>query len=164
MKPLQLPLIIATIAFALGAINVAPAKDKPKPWGDEPNPWTLDYDDAVRDAKRHDKILLLNFMGDMKTNEDMDKIHHELLLSPEFYDYAKEHDIILVDIVVDADRKKREQYKYARKIPQQYKVDGYPVILFATPDEKELGRTEYIPGGPAAYFKLFDEWRAKSGE
>jgi hypothetical protein len=126
-----------------------------------PRGWTTDYDEAQKKAQKENKIMLLNFMGDRDKNKDMDKIHHELLLEEAFYEYAEGHGIILVDIVVDADKDKKKLYKFTKKIPKQYNVDGYPVILFATPKEEELGRTAYIEGGPAAYFKLFDEWRAK---
>lgn len=126
-----------------------------------PRGWTTDYDASQKKAAAENKIMLLNFMGDMKKNKDMDKLHHELLLDDAFYEYAEAHGIILVDIVVDAKSNQPKLYKFTKAIPKKYRVDGYPVILFATPDEKELGRTGYIEGGPAAFFKLFDEWRGK---
>jgi len=126
-----------------------------------PRGWTADYDEALKKAVAEKKIMLLNFMGDMKTNKEMGKLHHELLLKDAFYEYAEAHGIILVDIVVDAAASKPKLFKFTEKIPKQYNVAGYPVILFATPEAKELGRTGYIEGGPDAFFKLFDQWREK---
>lgn len=152
---MKMPLLslAALLCAAVSALSAPP-------W-EGPNPWTADYGAALAAAKKENKILLLNFMGNMKTNPEMDRIHHELLLDSRFYQYAKEHGILLVDIVVDAAKGKEPQYQYGSTIPKQYGVEGYPVILFATPDEKPLGQTRYIPGGFDAYKALFDTWCAK---
>ena len=126
-----------------------------------PRGWTTDYGAAVTKAKADNKILLLNFMGNRKTNADMDKIHNELLLQDPFYEYAEKHGIILVDIVVDST--KPDLKKTAKAACKQFHVDGYPWILFVGPDGKELGRVGYIPGGTAAYFAKFDAWRLALG-
>jgi thioredoxin-related protein len=153
---------ITVFASLLALTFVLPARAADKPWGDGPKPWTVDYAQAKKDARKDNKILLLNFMGDMKTNAHMDKIHHELLLEPAFYTYAKDNGIILVDVVVDADKhgKKRELYESAKDATKDFSVSGYPWILFVSAEGKELGRTGYIPGGWEAYKKLFDQWRA----
>ena len=126
-----------------------------------PRGWTTDYEAAQKKAVAEKKVMLLNFMGDMKKNANMEKLHNELLLKDAFYEYAEANGVILVDIVVDAKSAQRDLYKFAKSIPQKYRVTGYPVILFAAPNETELGRTGYIAGGPEAFFKLFEEWRGK---
>lgn len=151
--------LVPRLLLALVVSLSAHASDKP--WGDGPKPWTVDYALAKKDARNGGRILLLNFMGDMKANADMDRIHHELLLDPAFYAYARDNGIILVDVVVDADKngKKRELYESARIATKDFGVTGYPWILFVSGEGKELGRTGYIPGGWDAYKKLFDQWR-----
>ena len=104
------------------------------------------YDEALSQAKAENKKVLLDFTGSdwCPYCQDLD---HEVLSSQAFQAFSVEHFIF---VVVDFPRQTalpddiRDQNEMLRK---KYGVDGYPTLLVADSDGRELGRSSgYNPG------------------
>ena len=112
---------------------------------------TTHYQDALAEAKRTNRKVLLHFTGsDWCAYCKM--LDQEVLSRPEYNQFATANYItVTLDFPHDfplADDQKQQNDALARK----YNVSGYPTLVVIDTDEKELGRlTGYNPGsGPSA--------------
>lgn len=70
---------------------------------------------------------------------------------PEFVEWAKEHAVLLE---LDYPRKKQlppELKKQNDKLAEDFRIEGYPTILFLDAKGKKVGTSGYVEGGPAAW-------------
>ena len=74
--------------------------------------------------------------------------------TPTFLDWAKKN-VILVSI--DSPRKTQlapELKKQNDALKRQFKITGFPTVLFLDAKEKKLGKYGYNPGGPDKWIKV----------
>jgi protein disulfide-isomerase len=134
------------VAFLLAAVSLVPQIS----FADEGS-WKTDYKQALVDAAKQHKEVLLDFTGSdwCPYCIQMDK---EVLEKPEFQKYASEK---LVLVKLDFPRKKQPPLPVLsqnRALQKQYSIQGYPTYILLDSSGKEINRQEgYLEGGPAAF-------------
>jgi thioredoxin-related protein len=127
--------------------------------GAEESGWLTDYKQAQQQAKANNKILLLDFTGSDWCGW-CKKFDREVLLKPEFKDFARDN---LVVVELDFPRAKPqppELRKQNRELAQQYEIVGFPTILVLSADGQKLWRYDgYYPDGPAAFIAQLQKLR-----
>jgi thioredoxin-related protein len=127
--------------------------------GAEESGWLTDYKQAQQQAKANHKILLLDFTGSDWCGW-CKKFDREVLLKPEFKDFARDN---LVVVELDFPRAKQqapELRKQNRELAQQYEIVGFPTILVLSEDGQTLWRYDgYFPDGPAAFIAQLQKLR-----
>jgi protein disulfide-isomerase len=114
--------------------------------------WETNFEQAIKEAKKNDKKLLVNFTGSDWCGW-CKKLDAEVFSKPEFAEYAKEN-LILVKL----DFPKRKQLPQAEqeqnnKLVRKYKVKGFPAILLMDVEENVILETGYQYGGVAKYIE-----------
>jgi thioredoxin-related protein len=133
-------------ALLLAAITLVPQTT----FADDPS-WKTDYKQALADAAKQNKRVLLDFTGSdwCPYCIQMDK---EVLERPEFQKYASEN---LVLVKVDFPRKKQPSLPVIsqnRELQKEYTIQGFPTYVLLNPSGKEINRQEgYMEGGPGAF-------------
>jgi thioredoxin-related protein len=125
----------------------------------EESGWLTDYKKAQQEAKANNKFLLLDFTGSDWCGW-CKKFDKEVLLRPEFKDYARDN---LVVVELDFPRAKPqapELKKQNRELAQQYEIVGFPTIVVLSADGQKLWRYDgYFPDGPTAFIAELQKLR-----
>ena len=125
----------------------------------EESGWLTDYKMAQQEAKTNNKFLLLNFTGSDWCGW-CKKFDKEVLLQPEFKDFARDN---LVIVELDFPRGKPqtpELRKQNRELAQQYEIVGFPTIVVLSADGQKLWRYDgYFPDGPTAFIAQLQKLR-----
>lgn len=126
--------------------------------------WLTDYDQAVKKAKEVGKPILVDFTGSDWCGWCI-KLKKEVFNTPEFAEWAKEKVVLLeLDFPKKKSQSAEEKAKNA-KLAKQYKIEGYPTILFldASGEEvRELGRSGYLKGGPKVWTENANQFLSAS--
>jgi protein disulfide-isomerase len=114
--------------------------------------WETNFEQAIKEAKKNDKKLLVNFTGSDWCGW-CKKLDAEVFSKPEFAEYAKEN-LILVKL----DFPKRKQLPQAEQeqniqLARKYKVKGFPAILIMDAEENVILETGYQYGGVEKYIE-----------
>lgn len=112
--------------------------------------WTDDYEAAKAQAKKENKVILLDFTGSDWCGWCV-KLHEEVFSKKAFKDFAKDK-LILVE--VDFPHNKRQSKKLIEQnnaLKQEFGVRGYPSIILLDADGKKIGKTGYQEGGAEKY-------------
>jgi thioredoxin-related protein len=119
---------------------------------DRPVEWNENFAQALAQAEREHKLVLLDFTG-----SDWcywcQRLHEEVLFQPSFALYARNS---LVLVVLDYPRKKSLEPGLAKQNAQladQFSVNSYPTIVLLDSAGKELGRTGYMEGGAKTFVR-----------
>jgi protein disulfide-isomerase len=119
--------------------------------GAEDDSWQTDYKQALAQAAKEHKQVLLDFTGSdwCPYCIQMDK---EVLEKPEFKKYAGEN---LILVKLDYPRKKQlppAETAQNRALQQQFSIDGYPTYIVVNASGKEINRqVGAMEGGPSAF-------------
>ena len=104
--------------------------------------WTTDLPKAQAQAKKEDKLVLLDFTG-----SDWciwcKRLTRDVFSKEEFADYAKKN---LVLVEVDFPRAKeqsQDQKKANQALQEKYKISGYPTIIVLDKEGKQVGQLGY---------------------
>jgi thioredoxin-related protein len=113
--------------------------------------WTTDVPAAVAQAKKENKMVLLDFTGSDWCGWCI-KFKKEALDTHEFNDYAAKN-LVLVELDFPNKKPQPAALKTANKaLSERYKVDGFPTFVVLNQNGKEVGRQEgYKPGGAKAF-------------
>ena len=160
--------VIAAILGALIAAGSASAADPtvPKPVSesstDSENPagaskgsgiWQTDYKQALVQAAKEKKRLLLDFTGSDWCPYCV-QMEKEVLTQPDFKVYAA-HKLILVKL--DFPRKKQmppAESEQNQKLQQEFAIEGFPTYVLLDPAGTEMRRqVGYLEGGPKEFIK-----------
>ena len=149
---------VKTYRFFLFAVAVSVLVSAPFAGGEESG-WLTDYKQAQQQAKANNKFLLLDFTGSDWCGW-CKKFDREVLLKPEFKDFARDN---LVVVELDFPRAKPqtpELRKQNRELAQQYEIVGFPTIVVLSADGQKLWRYDgYFPDGPAAFIAQLQKLR-----
>jgi thioredoxin-related protein len=108
--------------------------------------WLTDFNAAKAQAGREGKTVLINFTGSDWCGWCI-KLKQEILSQPEFEAFADKH---LVLVEVDFPKRKPlspAQQQVNRNLAGQYRVDGFPTLVFVNAQGQEIRRGGYEPGG-----------------
>ncbi|MGE9270942.1 MAG: thioredoxin fold domain-containing protein, partial [Verrucomicrobiales bacterium] len=116
----------------------------------EEGPWRNSYTNAMREARRNDKPVLIWFT-DSQNSPNCKALSEELFSSREFEDWAAETFVRLqVDQRVQGnktDDSTSRKAGYIKDLKKHYKVHGQPTLLVLTPAGEVIGRYKgYIRG------------------
>ena len=142
-------IVVAAIVFVM--VRPAPT---PKPDPDETVEltWTEDLDQAEALAAETGRSLLLNFSGSAWCGYCW-ALDEEIFSTPQFKAFADEN-LVLVLIDFPRDKEQPGDLKYRNEqLALRYRVDGYPTLVFLSPDGKYLGRLGYMRAGPEPFLK-----------
>lgn len=147
MKKIALMLLACCAALQLRAVETV---------------WTTDVPQALAQAKKDNKMVLLDFTGSDWCSWCM-KFKKEALDTTEFNEYAGKN-LVLVEVDFPNKKPQSDTLKSANKaLGEKYKVNGYPTFVVLNKDGKELGRQEgYQPGGPKAFITELDGFKSKN--
>lgn len=122
--------------------------------------WSDDYAASLAEAKKNDKMVLLDFTGSDWCGWCI-KIDKEIFSKSEFKDYAKKN-LELVEL--DFPRGKTLPAKVKaqnEKLAQEYGIQGFPTIVVLNSSGKKVGELGYMPGGPKAFIAELDKLKNK---
>ena len=141
--------IFASVAIAFFAAPIKFVKAAPQ--SDEL--WRTDYKQALAQAAREKKNVLLDFTGSdwCPYCVQMDK---EVLSRPEFEKFATNN---LVLVKLDFPRRKQlppAESEQNHRLGQQFAIEGYPTYILVDRTGKEVKRqVGYLEGGPKEFIK-----------
>src|SRR5882672_5780311 len=109
--------------------------------------WQTDLPKAQAQAKKENKLVMLDFTGSDWCGWCI-KLNKEVFSKPEFAKYAKDN-LLLVEVDFPHAKKQTEELKKANEaLLDKYKVDGYPTIIVLNSQGEKIGETGYVEGGP----------------
>jgi thioredoxin-related protein len=120
--------------------------------------WLTSVPDAMAQAKKESKLVLLDFTG-----SDWcvwcKKLDAEVFTQAEFADYAKKN---LVLVTVDFPHAKKlaaDLAKANNELKDKYKITGYPTIIVLKPDDNKVvwNQVGYLAGGPKTFIAKLEE-------
>ena len=123
--------------------------------------WLTSVPDAQAQAKKENKLVLLNFTGSDWCSW-CKKLDAEVFSKTEFSDYAKKN-LVLVEVDFPNQKKLDAALVKANDaLKDKYKVTGYPTLVVLNPDGKVVwNQVGYMEGGPKAVIAKLDEAKKK---
>lgn len=115
--------------------------------------WMTSYKEALAKAKKEKKLVLADFTGSDWCSW-CSKLKTEVFDTPEFKAWA-EKNVVLLEI--DFPRQKpiaEDLKKQNEELQKEFKVDGYPTILFLDSSGKKKGKMGYEAGGPKVWIEM----------
>ncbi len=122
--------------------------------------WLDSVPQAMDQAKRENKLLLLDFTGSDWCGW-CKKLDADTFSKPEFTDYAGKN-LVLVVVDFPAHKPQPAALKGANKaLKEKYDVKGYPTLVVLKPDGTVLWKqTGYLAGGPDKMIAKLDQVRS----
>ncbi len=112
--------------------------------------WLTNYDEAIAKAKKEKKVVIADFTGSDWCGWCI-KLKDEVFSKPEFKEWAKDN-AVLLELDFPRNKKLPEDLKKQNdKLQQQFKIEGFPTVVYLDGTGKELGRGGYVAGGPEAW-------------
>jgi thioredoxin-related protein len=141
MKKLFLLLFVSVLALQIGAAETK---------------WLTDVTKAQDQAKKENKMVLINFTGSDWCGWCV-RLKNEVFSTSEFAEYSKKN-LVLLEIDFPRSKPQTDQEKAAnRELAAKYKVRGYPTIIVLDSEGKQIGQLGYMQGGPKAFLGRLDE-------
>ena len=121
--------------------------------GAEELQWLTDLPKAQAQAKKENKLVMLDFTGSDWCGWCI-KLNRDVFSKPEFAKYAKEN-LVLVEVDFPRNKKQSaEQKKANADLQAKYKIDGYPTIIVLNGEGKQVGTLQYTPSAKDFIDKL----------
>jgi protein disulfide-isomerase len=123
--------------------------------------WLTDLPKAQEQAKKDNKLVLLDFTGSDWCGWCI-KFKKEVLDTDEFKGYADKN-LVLVEVDFPNKKEQSEDLKKANQaLKEKYSVSGYPTYVVLNGEGKEVGRqVGYEAGGPKAFIAKLDGFKKK---
>ncbi|MBX3748285.1 MAG: thioredoxin family protein [Verrucomicrobiae bacterium] len=124
--------------------------------------WKTDFAAAQAEAKKENRLLVLNFTGSDWCPPCI-QMKREVLDKKEFKDFAAKN---LVLVEVDFPRRKAisaAQRRANEALQKKFSIEGYPTFIVLGPDGKELSRDlGYVPGGLKGFLTKLEGLKKKN--
>jgi len=126
-------------------------------------PWLTNIPQAVDQATKEKKLLLLDFTGSDWCGWCM-KLDDETFSKSEFIDYARKN-LVLLQLDFPKRKSLPDAVKEAnRALYKKYSVHGFPTVLIIKPDGKVLWEQRgYAEGGPGVMIEAANQCRRAAG-
>lgn len=112
--------------------------------------WQTNLEEAVAQAKKENKAVLVNFTGSDWCKWCI-KLNDEVFTQDEFENYA-EKNLVLVRLDFPRSIPQSPETKlYNNTLAQRYGIQGFPTILVINDQGQLVAKTGYQPGGAANY-------------
>lgn len=123
--------------------------------------WTTDLPKAQEQAKKDNKLVLLDFTGSDWCSWCI-KFKKEVLDTDEFKQYADKN-LVLVEVDFPNKKAQSDELKKANDaLKTKYNVSGYPTYVVLNAEGKEVGRqVGYAEGGPKAFIGKLNGFKKK---
>lgn len=137
---------LAAILIALVAVGC----DEFMPAAPNSLQWHRSFTDAKEQARKEDKMILVNFTGSDWCGWCM-RLRSEVFVRQAFATYAT-NKLVLLEIDFPRNKAQSAEEKRANQaLVERFKVEGFPTVVLLDSHGQELGRTGYRPGGPRAF-------------
>ena len=114
--------------------------------------WMTDHKAALALSKKTGKPILADFTGSDWCGWCI-RLKKEVFSTPEFNAWAKKN-VILLELDYPHTKPQSAAIKAQNaKLGEQYRIEGYPTILFLNSSGKVLGQYGYDEGGPKVWTK-----------
>ena len=114
--------------------------------------WTNNAKQAIAMSKKTGKPILADFTGSDWCGWCI-KLKKEVFNTPTFQKWASEN-VVLLEVDFPSRKPQSDALKKQNQtLAQQFRVKGYPTIVFFDAKGKELGRSGYRAGGPSAWIQ-----------
>lgn len=124
--------------------------------------WLTSLPDALATAKKEDKVVLIDFTGSDWCGWCI-KMKKDSLDRKEFTEWASKHAVLVEIDFPDKKRQSDDLKKANEALKKKYDIEGFPTYVLLDATGKEIGRqVGYLEGGPAAFIKKIEGWKAKS--
>ena len=122
--------------------------------------WRTDLPAAAADARRDNKLLLLNFSGSDWCGW-CQRLDAEVFSTDAFREYAAAN---LVAVLADFPRRTKlaaELQARNERLMRHFQVQGFPTVLLFSPGGELIAELGYQPGGPAAFVAAIEQARSR---
>src|SRR5439155_1188246 len=117
--------------------------------------WLTDLPKAQAQAKKENKLVMLDFTGSDWCGWCI-KLNKEVFSKSEFADYAKKN-LVLVEVDFPHGKKQTEEQKKAnQKLFEKYKIEGYPTIIVLNGEGTQVGELGYM-SNPTPFIEELDK-------
>ncbi|ACD82413.1 thioredoxin family protein [Candidatus Methylacidiphilum infernorum] len=123
--------------------------------------WLTNYTQALAEAKRENKMVLMNFTGS-DWCPWCQKLDKEVFSTPEFKNYAQKNLVLLEVDFPQHKSQPAELKKQNEDLANQYNVDSFPTLVLLSPQGEEVSSFGYIPGGPQPFIEKIEKLRQKA--
>jgi len=128
--------------------------------GAEELQWLTDLPKAQAQAKKENKLVMLDFTGSDWCGWCI-KLHKEVFSQPEFAAYAKKN-LVLVEVDFPKRKEQTADLKKANQaLSEKYKIEGYPTIIVLNGEGDQVGKLDYM-NSPKPFIAKLDELKKKS--
>ena len=135
----------AAVAVGLLFAQAGIAQDA-KPAAAEPQ-WLASFDQAKAESQKSGKPILADFTGSDWCPPCM-RLRKEVFDTQEFKDWAAKN-VVLLELDFPRNKAQDEATKRTNAaLAKQYKIEGFPTVLFLSADGTQLGQSGYQQGGP----------------
>jgi uncharacterized protein YyaL (SSP411 family) len=124
--------------------------------------WQTDVPKAQAQAKKENKLVLLDFTGSDWCGWCI-KLNHDTFSKPEWADFAKKN-LVSVEVDFPQAKEQSESLKKANEaLQKKYNVEGFPTIIVMKPDGTVVWKQEgYLAGGPKAMIAEIEKAKKKA--
>jgi len=135
MKKIVLFLLGCWLAFQVSAADSA---------------WVTSLPDAKAQAKKENKLILLNFTG-LDWCIPCKQMEADIYTKPEFLAYAQTNLVLVQLDFLPIKKQPEDLFKANTALQEEYGVQVFPTVIMVNSDGKPLwAKKGYLKGGPAA--------------
>jgi len=128
--------------------------------GAEELEWLTDLPKAEAQAKKENKLVMLDFTGSDWCGWCI-KLNKDVFSKPEFIKYAKEN-LVLVEVDFPNHKEQSAEQKKANvALREKYGVKAYPTIIVLNAEGKNVGRLGYMDS-PKPFIDKLEEMKKKT--
>lgn len=147
-----------------GIKPIAPAKDADSGSSTKEGYWYIDADEAIADAKKNNKSLIINFTGSDWCGWCI-KLEGEVFSKGDFSREAQKEFVFLkLDFPRDKSKLSKETIDQNEEYKTKFGVAGFPSIYICDSQCRPFAKTGYQAGGPKNYLAHVNSFREKLTE